>query len=161
MAIFSIMVMTIFDICKESTFLKSNCIFLNGEIFSIWLESFSHNSNMKNWKSQNSAKSHLSTKGIKGPHFLFWNSGVVPFNTWFISNWQENNCCYKLSNWHSDKYFKLKMTILSEIDVVLRICSACDNIFLLSLRWVTCCLGQLLKFNTENEDLHIFNFGTD
>ena len=24
----------------------------------------------------------------------FWS-----FNTWLISSWEENNCCYKLSNW--------------------------------------------------------------
>ena len=45
------------------------------------------------------------------------------------------------------------LAILSEIDVILCICSACSNIyFLLSLRYVSCEMGQLLKFNTEYED---------
>ena len=39
-----------------------------------------------------------------GPHFLCWISGVVPFNTWLISSWEENNCCYKLSNWQNDNF---------------------------------------------------------
>jgi hypothetical protein len=37
------------------------------------------------------------------PHFLCWISRVAPFNTWLISNWEENDCCYKLSKctkWH-------------------------------------------------------------
>ena len=28
----------------------------------------------------------------KDPHFLCWILGVVPFNTWLISSWEENNC---------------------------------------------------------------------
>ena len=43
-----------------------------------------------------------------GPHFLCWITGVVPFNTWLISSWEENNCCYKLSNWQNDNYFHSK-----------------------------------------------------
>ena len=38
-----------------------------------------------------------------GPHFLCWISGVVPFNTWPMSSWEENKWCYKLSQctkWH-------------------------------------------------------------
>ena len=41
---------------------------------------------------------------ICGPHFLRWISGVVPFNTWLISSWEENNCCYKLSNYFHSKW---------------------------------------------------------
>ena len=44
----------------------------------------------------------------QGPHFLCWILGVVPFNTWLISSWEENNCCYKLSNWQNDNYFHSK-----------------------------------------------------
>ena len=67
-----------------------------------------------------------------GSHFLCWISGVVLFNTWLISSWEENNRCYKLSNWQIDNYvFSLKMTTLT----ILCIWSACNNIyFLLSLR---------------------------
>ena len=31
------------------------------------------------------------------PHFLCWISGVVPFNSWLISSWEEHICCYNLS----------------------------------------------------------------
>ena len=40
---------------------------------------------------------------LYSPHFLCWISGVVPFNSWLISSWEENNCSYKLSNWQTDK----------------------------------------------------------
>ena len=43
-----------------------------------------------------------------GCHFLCWIYGVVPFNTWLISSWEENNCHYKLSNWQNDTYFHSK-----------------------------------------------------
>ena len=36
---------------------------------------------------------------VLGSHFLCWISGLVPFSTWFISSWEKNNCCYKLSTW--------------------------------------------------------------
>ena len=54
---------------------------------------------------KNYQRSHIDkdknnfVKVILGPHFLCWILGVVPFNTWLISWWEENNCCYKLSNW--------------------------------------------------------------
>ena len=32
---------------------------------------------------------------LLGLYFLCWISGVVPLNTWLISNWEENKCCYK------------------------------------------------------------------
>ena len=32
-----------------------------------------------------------------GFHFLCWILGVVPFNMWLISSWEENKYCYKLS----------------------------------------------------------------
>ena len=35
-------------------------------------------------------------------HFLCWIFGVVPFNTWLISSWEKNYCCYKLSKWQND-----------------------------------------------------------
>ena len=34
--------------------------------------------------------------------------GVAPFNMWLILNWEEHNCCYKLSNWQNDNYFNSK-----------------------------------------------------
>ena len=46
--------------------------------------------------------------GLIGPHFLCWISGVVSFNTWLISSWEENNCCYKSRNWQNDSYFHSK-----------------------------------------------------
>ena len=48
----------------------------------------------------------VSVKRLFGPHFLCWISGVVPFNMWLISSWEENKCCYKLSK-------ILKMTCIS------------------------------------------------
>ena len=38
-----------------------------------------------------------------GSHFLGWIFGVVPFNTWLISGWEENKYCCKLrkcTEWH-------------------------------------------------------------
>ena len=43
-----------------------------------------------------------------GPPFVCWISGVVPFNMWPISSWEENNCCYKLINWQNDNYLVSK-----------------------------------------------------
>ena len=64
--------------------------------------------------------------------FSVLNFGVGPFNTGFMSSCEENNCCYKLSNFFTQND---KSTILSEIDVILCICAACNNTyFLLSLR---------------------------
>ena len=47
----------------------------------------------------------LVTLIINGTQFLCWFSGVIPFNTWLISSWEENECCFKLSNWQNDDYF--------------------------------------------------------
>ena len=69
--------------------------------------------------------------------FLCWFLGVVPFNPWLISSWEENKCCSKLTRL---QLFSLKMTtftILSDIDVTFTLCncSACNNnYFFLSLR---------------------------
>ena len=55
-----------------------------------------------------------------GPHFLCWISGVVPFNMWLISSWEENKCCHKLSKctkWHLPVSLKIvEVVILSEND---------------------------------------------
>ena len=53
---------------------------------------------------------------LLGPLFLYWFLGVVPFNTWLISSWEENKCCYKLSNctkWHlfHSKWSKLSFWV--------------------------------------------------
>ena len=45
---------------------------------------------------------------ILGPHFPCWVLGVVLFNTWLISSWDKNKCCYKLSNWQNDNYLHSK-----------------------------------------------------
>ena len=69
---------------------------------------------------------------LKGPHFLFWISGVVSFNTWLILNWKDNNWRYKLRNSTNDNFDHFKW-------------NRCNYIaHFLSLR--------LLKFNRENED---------
>ena len=74
-----------------------------------------------------------------GPHFLCWILGVVPFNTWLISSWEENKFCYKLSKctkWHlfHSKWSKLSFWIKIHSCHFVS-CSACNNsYFLLSLR---------------------------
>ena len=73
------------------------------------------------------------------PHFLCWILGVVPFNMWPISSWEENNCCYKLSKctkWHLHISLKMvEVVILSENSCLFVSCSACNkSYFLLSLR---------------------------
>ena len=73
-----------------------------------------------------------------GPHFLCWISGVVPFNTWLISNWEDNNCCYKLSKctkWHLFHSISSKLSFWVKIVVILSVAQLCNNIYLLlSLR---------------------------
>ena len=44
----------------------------------------------------------------QSPQFLCRILGVVPFNMWLTSRWEENNCCYKLSNWQNDNSFHSK-----------------------------------------------------
>ena len=61
-----------------------------------------------------------------GPHFLCWISVVVPFNMWLISNSEDNNCC---TSWATHRMTTL--TILSEVDVILCICSTCNNNYVL------------------------------
>ena len=53
-----------------------------------------------------------------GHHFLCWISGIVPFNIWLISSWEENECCYKMSKctkWHM--YIPIKMVELVILSV--------------------------------------------
>ena len=47
---------------------------------------------------------------VNGALFLCCLSWVVPFNSSLISNWEEHNCFYELSNWQNGKLFSLKMT---------------------------------------------------
>ena len=52
--------------------------------------------------------------------------------TWFISSWEENNCCQSWANFKNDSYFHSKwqlLTILSE--------NSCHFVNLLSLRYIT------------------------
>ena len=58
--------------------------------------------------------------------------------TWFISSWEESNCCQTLANSQNNNYFHpkwSKVVILSEIVVLFSICSALATVtyFLLSL----------------------------
>ena len=80
----------------------------------------------------------IEIRNMLGPLHLCWFLAVGSFNTWLISSWEKNKSCYKLSNCQNKQLFSLKMTtstILSEIVVILWICSSCNNIyFLLSLR---------------------------
>ena len=46
------------------------------------------------------------------------NFGSCPiFNMWLISSWEENKCCYKLSNWQNDNYFHSKRTKTIRLEV--------------------------------------------
>jgi hypothetical protein len=47
----------------------------------------------------------------------------------------------------------VEVVILTENSCNFVSCSACNSFFLLSLRQVTCLMGQFPKFNTENGDL--------
>ena len=51
-------------------------------------------------------------------------SGVVPFNTWLISSWEANKCCYKLSKctkWHLFYSKWLKLSFWVKIVVILSV----------------------------------------
>ena len=50
---------------------------------------------------------------VLGPHFLCWISGVVPFNTWLISSWENNKCSYKQSKCTKCHLFHSKWSKLS------------------------------------------------
>ena len=68
----------------------------------------------------NLTKLHFISYRFIGLHFLCWISGVVPFNTWLISSWEENKCCYKLSKctkWHlfHSKWLKLSFWVKSQM----------------------------------------------
>ena len=58
--------------------------------------------------SRNSTTNHNLNNFNQGTLFLSWFLGVFPFNKWLISCWEENNYCYKLSNWQNDRYFHSK-----------------------------------------------------
>ena len=49
---------------------------------------------------------------VYSPNFLCGFSGVVQFNTWLISSWEENKCCYK-QRWHllHSKWLKLSFWV--------------------------------------------------
>ena len=59
-------------------------------------------------KGQRDANQFLIKPVDLGPHFLCFLGGIVPFNTWLTSSWEEKKCCYKLSNWQNDNYFHSK-----------------------------------------------------
>ena len=67
----------------------------------------------------------------------FW--AVVLFNTWLISSWEENNSCNKLSNWQPRKPKMTTLTIVSEINVILCICSALTTFIFFSV-WDKSCV---------------------
>ena len=72
-----------------------------------------------------------------GPHFLCWISGVVPFNTWLISSWEENKCCYKLSNWQNDNNFYLKWQLRHHFEFhPPKVSSTPSHLMLISWFWV-------------------------
>ena len=41
-------------------------------------------------------------------YFCVGFSWIVTFNTWLISCWEENNCCYRLRNWQNEDCFHSK-----------------------------------------------------
>ena len=53
--------------------------------------------------------------------FSVLNFGVVKFNTWLISIWEENKCCYKMSKctkwhlFHSKWSFWVKMVVIFSV----------------------------------------------
>ena len=82
-----------------------------------------------------------------GPLHLCWLLSVGPFNTWLISSGEKITVptSEQLTKWQLFSLIMTTLTILSEIDVILCICSACDNIFFSQ--------GQHPKTNTDIEDL--------
>ena len=81
-------------------FLQYNCYALQElNLLGIWINGYKLCEPMKKLRQIR----HLAVPFI-GPHFLYWISGVVPFITWLISNWEENDCCYKLTNWQNDNF---------------------------------------------------------
>ena len=77
-----------------------------------WLFHLNPNDNATNmWvvkQNKNMKNVQLVTTLRTGPHFLCWTSKVLLFNTWLMSNWEENNCCYKRSNCQNDNSFHSK-----------------------------------------------------
>ena len=89
-----------------------------------------------------------------GPHFLCWILGVVAFNTWFISSWEENSCCYKLSKFTKWNIFPLEMVevvILSNNSCHFVISSECNNKWILKVPpeiFESCIIHDFFRFLT-------------
>ena len=89
-----------------------------------------------------------------GHHFLCWLSGVVPFNTWLISSWEEKKLLLKADQLTKWQLFSLKVTTLtisSEIDVILCICSACNNIYSFFSTWDKSCVKWDNSWNSTQK----------
>ena len=72
---------------------------------------------------------------IWGPHFLCWILGVVSFNTWLISSWEENKCCYKLRKcrkWHLFLWKWLKLSFWVKIVVILSVAQLLTTVIVFS-----------------------------
>ena len=76
---------------------------------------------------KHSSTLHCSTgtnQSKLGPRFLCWILGVVPYNTWLISSWEENKCSYKLrkcTKWHLFHSKWLKLSFRVKIVVILSV----------------------------------------
>ena len=61
----------------------------------------------------------------KGPLYLCWFLDVGPFNTWLISSWEENLCCYKLNKavtkWQLHIWLKMVEVVWVKIHVILSV----------------------------------------
>ena len=93
-----------------------------------------------------------------GHHFLCWLSGVVPFNTWLISSWEEKKLLLKADQLTKWQLFSLKVTTLtisSEIDVILCICSACNNIYSFFSTWDKSCVKWDNSWNSTQKMRYI------
>ena len=78
---------------------------------------------------------HLLYRSYFGPHFLCWISGVVPFNTWLISCWEKNKCCYKLSKckkWHLFHSKRSKLSFWVKIVVILSVAQLVTTVIFFS-----------------------------
>ena len=97
---------------------------------------------------------------IKGPHFLCWISEVVPFNTWPISSWEANKCCYKLSKcpkWH---LFHSKWSNLSfwvKIAVIMSVAQLVTTLILFSAWDKSCDKWDNFRNSTQKKRTSIYN----
>ena len=93
-------------------------------------------------------------RGIFGSHFLCWLSGVVPFNTWLISSWDECNC---FTSWATDSKWS-KLSFWVKIVVILSVAQLATAVIFFSA-WDKSCDKRDNSLNSTQKTRILIYFG--